>query len=93
MVQALIHDHNYFTAREEDYRALSREEFGIPLTFNDTNLRLAVEMYILNDDLFESVEVFDLVLTFDHSDPRLMFGRLEPNVTSVYIKDDDSNVV
>ena len=50
-------------------------------------------MYILNDDLFESVEVFDLVLTFDHCDPRLMFGRLEPNVTSVYIKDDDSNVV
>ena len=75
------------TAREEDYRALSSE---VPLTFNDTNLRLSVKVDILNDDLFESVEVFDLVLSFDSSNPGVTLAQLEPNVATVYIQDDDS---
>ena len=72
---------------------MNREEFGIPLTFNDTNRRLAVQVDILDDDLFESVEAFDLMLTFDPSNPGVTLAQLEPRVTTVYIQDDDSNVV
>ena len=50
---------------------------------------------IFNDELFENVEVFDLELRFD---PFLPGGPptgvdLDPNVATVYIQDNDSNVL
>ena len=76
-----------------DYEELSAVFGDVFLPFDDDNRRLMFPVTIIDDDLFESVEEFNLELRFD------LFGGqtapsgviLSPNVSNVRILDDDGN--
>ena len=74
-----------------DYEELSAVFSDVFLPFDDDNRRLMFPVTIINDDLFESIEEFNLELRFD------LFGGtpsgviLSPNVSNVKILDDDGN--
>ena len=70
---------------------INADNFDVTLTFNDLNRRLTFEVTIIDDDLFESVEDFNLELRFDPFLPVPTGVILSPNVSTVYVLDDDSN--
>ena len=75
----------------DDYVEISVQNFDVFLTFNDLNRRLSFEVTIIDDDLFESVEDFNLELRYDPFVAVPSGVVLSPNVSTVYILDDDSN--
>ena len=81
----------HLTAGRLDYEELSALYADVFLPFDDDNRRLMFPVIIIDDDLFESVEEFNLELRFD------LFGGtpsrviLSPNVSNVRILDDDGN--
>ena len=70
---------------------ISAQNFDVLLQFNDVTRRLSFEVTIIDDDLFESVEEFNLELRYDPSLPVPLEVELSPNVSTVYILDNDSN--
>ena len=67
------------------------QNFDVTLTYNDATRQLSFEVTIIDDDLFESVEYFNLELRFDPFFAVPSGVELSPNVLTVYILDDDSN--
>ena len=67
------------------------QNFDVTLTFEDLFRRLSFEVTIIDDNLFESVEEFNLELRFDPFFAVPSGVELRPNVSTVYILDDDSN--
>ena len=67
--------------------------FDVTLTFNDAFRRLTFEVTIIDDNLFESVEDFNLELRFDPFFAVPSGAVLSPNVSTVYILDDDGNII
>ena len=74
----------------EDYIEINAETLDQLLEFNDANRRLSFNVSIINDNLSEMGEDFQLELGFD-----TFFGdppsgvTLSPNVTTITINDDD----
>ena len=79
------------TAGGDDYEEINIQNFDVTLTFNDATRRLSFEVTIIDDNLFESVEEFNLELRFDPFLPVPSGVVRSPNVSTVYILDDDSN--
>ena len=53
---------------------------------------MSFEVIIIDDNLFESVEDFNLELRFDPTRP-LSGVIFSPNMSTVYILDDDGNII
>ena len=70
---------------------ISAQNFDVTLTFQDLFRRLSFEVTIIDDNLFESVEEFNLELRFDPFFAVPSGVELRPNVSTVYILDDNSN--
>ncbi len=77
----------------EDYIEISAEALDQLLEFNDANRRLSFNVTIVNDNLSEMREDFQLELRFDtfFSDPPSGV-TLSPNVTTITIDDDDTGM-
>ena len=65
--------------------------FDVLLRFDEMNRWQLFPVTIKDDELLESTEVFDLELRFDPFVTRPSGVILSPNVTTVYIEDDDGN--
>ena len=74
----------------EDYTEINAETLDQLLEFNDANRRLSFNVSIINDNLSEMGEDFQLELRFDTfiGDPPSGV-TLSPNVTTITIDDDD----
>ena len=79
------------TAGGDDYQELSASSFDVILLFNDENRRLSFQVTIVDDDLLESIECFILELRFDPFRATPSGVILSPNVSIVYIVDDDNS--
>ena len=79
-----------FIAGGSDYEELTALNADVFLPFDDDNRRLMFSVTIIDDDLFESVEEFNMELRFDPfggvtAPPRVI---LSPDVSRVRIIDD-----
>ena len=68
-------------------------EFDVLLRFGENNRRRSFPVTINDDELLESIEQFNLELKFDPFTTQPSLVILEPNVTTIYIKDDDGNFI
>ena len=68
-------------------------EFDVLLRFNENSRRLLFLVTINDDELLESIEQFNLELKFDLFTTQPSLVILEPNVTTIYIQDDDGNFI
>ena len=73
-----------------DYKEINLSTFDVLLRFDMNNRRMSFPVTINDDELLESTEDFNLELRFD---VQLSGVRLHPNVSTVYIEDDDSNYI
>ena len=67
--------------------------FDVFLQFDNNNRRQSFLVTINDDNLLESIENFNLELRFDPFVTQPLGIILSPNVSTVYIKDDDGNYV
>ena len=66
--------------------------FDVFLQFDNNNRRQSFLVTINDDNLLESIENFNLELRFDPSVSQPPSGvQLSPNVSTVYIEDNDGN--
>ena len=78
------------TAGGDDYTEINADFFDVFLIFNDANRRRSFLVQILDDDLQESEETFDLELRFDPFRDEPPEGvTLLPSLSTVIIVDDD----
>ena len=78
-------------AGDDDYEEINISELNVPLHFNEMNRRLSFPVTIMDDELLESMEDFNLELRFDPVVSQTLGVTLSPNVSTVYIEDDDGN--
>ena len=74
----------------DDYVEINVQNFDVLLQFNDATRRMSFEVTIIDDNLVETVEDFNLELRYDPFFAVPSGVVLSPNVSSVYILDDDS---
>ena len=74
-----------------DYEEIDLSVFEVLLQFDNNNRRLSFPVTINHDELLESIENFDLELRFDPFVTPPSGVILSPNVSTVYIEDDDGN--
>ena len=67
---------------DTDYDEINLSAFEVLLEFNNANRRQSFPVTINDDELLESIEDFNLELRFTGV-------KLNPNVSTVYIEDDD----
>ena len=73
---------------------LNAEAFDVFLTFDEATRRQSFDVTIIDDELFEYTENFDLELRFDPflaQPPSGVILLLRQNVSSICILDDDGN--
>ena len=80
-------------AGDADYEEIRLKEFDVLLVFDDMNRRLSFPVTINDDDLLESTEDFNLELRFDPFVTQQLEVILNPNMSTVYIEDDDGNYI
>ena len=68
-------------------------DFDVLLQFNNNNRRLSFSVTINDDEILESIEDFDLELRFDPFVTPPSGVILSPNVSTVYIEDNDGNYI
>ena len=72
-----------------DYQELNAEAFNVFLTFDDATRRQSFVVTIIDDELFEYTEEFDLELRFDPFLAQPSSGViLHPSASTIYIRDD-----
>ena len=81
----------HLTAGGSDYEELSVLNADVFFPFDDDNRRLMFPVTIIDDNLLESVEEFNLELRYDIFGGTLSRVILSPNVSNVRILDDDGN--
>ena len=74
-----------------DYEEFSAEAFDVFLAFEDDTRRQSFDVTIIDDELFENTEDFDLELRFDPFVRPPSGVILRPNVSTICILDDDGN--
>ena len=68
--------------------------FDVLLRFENNDRRQSFSVTINGDKLLESIESFTLELRFDPFSGAAPSGvKLSPNVSTVFIQDDDSNYI
>ena len=78
-------------AGDADYDEINLTKFDVLLRFDEMNRWHLFPVTINDDDLLESTENFNLELRFDPFITRPSGVILSPNVSTVYIEDDDGN--
>ena len=73
-----------------DYKEINLSTFDVLLRFDMNNRRMSFPVTINDDELLESIEDFNLELRFDVQVSGVI---LNPNVSTVYIKDDEGNYI
>ena len=73
-----------------DYEELNAEAFDVFLTFDEATRRQPFDVTIIDDEQFEYTEDFDLELRFDPFARPPSGVILHPNVSTIYILNDDS---
>ena len=76
---------------DTDYDEINLSAFEVLLEFNNANRRQSFPVTINDDELLESIEDFNLELRFDPFVTQPTGVKLNPNVSTVYIEDDDGN--
>ena len=78
-------------AGDADYEEINLSEFAVILRFDEMNRRLSFHVTIIDNELLEPIEHFNLELRFypQVSEPSRV--TLHPNMSTVYIQDDDGN--
>ena len=67
--------------------------FDVLLRFDETTRRQPFDVTIIDDNLFEYKEDFDLELRFDPFVSPPSGVILSPNISTIYIQDDESNEI
>ena len=90
-IQYKYYTFSFSIARGVDYDESNVNNSIVLLHFDDNTNRRSFQVTIIDDVLCESIESFTLELMFDLSLPLPSRVILSPNVSTVYILDDDSN--
>ena len=76
-----------------DYEELNADNIDhVLLHFTGNTSRLSFQVTIIDDEMFESLEEFKLELRFDSFYPQPSGVKLQPNLSAVYILDNDSTI-